>query len=117
MDERLLQFLYTAERVLERFAQQLPSYPEPVDWSALAYRWQHHSQGGSLQAIPHPHTLSLDDEYLAIVQHWLGRLDIRHFDEKARGEALRWAQARGSRSGRAAWQFARDWAGRTLLGD
>ena len=27
-------------------------------------------------------------------------------------DALRWALERGSRSGRVAWQFARDWAGR-----
>jgi predicted AAA+ superfamily ATPase len=29
--------------------------------------------------------------------------------------ALQWALTRGSRSGRVAWQFARDWAGRTRL--
>jgi uncharacterized protein len=28
--------------------------------------------------------------------------------------ALQWALQRGSRSGRVAWQFARDYAGRTL---
>ena len=32
--------------------------------------------------------------------------------EEARGDALRWALQRGSRSGRVAWQFARDHAGR-----
>jgi predicted AAA+ superfamily ATPase len=51
------------------------------------------------------------DDYLAVVGHWL-----RHFGcgdaqvEAARGDALRWALERGSRSGRVAWQFARDWA-------
>jgi len=30
----------------------------------------------------------------------------------ARQEALQWALLRGSRSGRVAWQFARDYAGR-----
>jgi predicted AAA+ superfamily ATPase len=29
--------------------------------------------------------------------------------------ALQWSLQRGSRSGRVAWQFARDWAGRTRL--
>ncbi|MBM3373663.1 MAG: DUF815 domain-containing protein, partial [Betaproteobacteria bacterium] len=29
--------------------------------------------------------------------------------------ALNWALTRGSRSGRVAWQFARDWAGRSRL--
>ncbi len=53
------------------------------------------------------------DEYLNIVGHWLG-----HFGaggtatEIVRMEALQWALQRGSRSGRVAWQFARDWAGR-----
>ena len=53
------------------------------------------------------------DEYLAIASHWIG-----HFapgaaiDEEVHQEALRWALARGSRSGRVAWQFARDFAGR-----
>ncbi len=52
-------------------------------------------------------------EYLAIVAQWL-----RHFgaaDEAiaaARQESLVWALERGSRSGRVAWQFARDFAGR-----
>jgi predicted AAA+ superfamily ATPase len=32
--------------------------------------------------------------------------------QKARQEALQWALQRGSRSGRVAYQFARDWAGR-----
>lgn len=57
------------------------------------------------------------DEYLAIVHYWLRQLGVEQFDERARGDALRWAQARGSRSGRAAWQFARDHAGRLLLRD
>ncbi len=53
------------------------------------------------------------DDYLTIVGHWL-----RHFGcddagiEAARGDALVWALERGSRSGRVAWQFARDWSGR-----
>ena len=33
--------------------------------------------------------------------------------DAARQEALQWALQRGSRSGRVAWQFARDWVGRT----
>jgi hypothetical protein len=51
-------------------------------------------------------------EYLAIVAQWL-----RHFGldgaaiDGLRGAALVWALERGSRSGRVAWQFARDRAG------
>jgi len=50
-------------------------------------------------------------QYLQIVAHWLQRLG-RPLDDDGRAEALRWALQRGSRSGRVAWQFARDWAGR-----
>ena len=52
------------------------------------------------------------DDYLNIVNHWL-----RHFGvDEARiaaceRDALNWALGRGSRSGRVAWQFARDLAG------
>ena len=54
------------------------------------------------------------DEYLTIVDYWLGELGVpeRERNEKARSEALQWALTRGSRSGRVAWHFARDWAGR-----
>lgn len=53
------------------------------------------------------------DEYLAIVAHWLRVFGCT--DEQvpsARNEALQWALHRGSRSGRTAWQFARDFAGK-----
>ncbi|MDX9995441.1 MAG: ATP-binding protein [Rhodocyclaceae bacterium] len=53
------------------------------------------------------------DHYLDICVHWLHVFGV---DEKsalaARQEALQWALQRGSRSGRVAWQFARDYAGR-----
>ncbi len=54
------------------------------------------------------------DEYLAIVDYWLGELGVpeRARGAKVRNEALQWALTRGSRSGRVAWHFARDWAGR-----
>jgi uncharacterized protein len=53
-------------------------------------------------------------EYLAIVAQWLhhfGEMDAKRLDA-ARPEALIWALERGSRSGRVAYQFARDWCGR-----
>ena len=53
-------------------------------------------------------------EYLAIVAQWLhhfGETDATRL-EAARPEALIWALERGSRSGRVAYQFARDWCGR-----
>ena len=50
-------------------------------------------------------------DYLDIAGHWLTEFGCRQ-SEESRAEALRWALTRGSRSGRVAWQFARDWAGR-----
>lgn len=52
-------------------------------------------------------------EYLAIVAQWLSSFDVTPAAiEAARAEALVWALERGSRSGRVAYQFARDYAGR-----
>jgi predicted AAA+ superfamily ATPase len=52
------------------------------------------------------------DEYLAIVGHWLEHFGLTAQQiEEARPEALVWALERGSRSGRVAWQFAKHWAG------
>jgi hypothetical protein len=56
------------------------------------------------------------DDYLRIVHHWLGVLGvIPDRTDAVDKAALRWALARGSRSGRVAWQFAQDWAGRVGL--
>lgn len=53
------------------------------------------------------------DEYLAIVAQWLSALGVApQAIEAARPQALVWALERGSRSGRVAYQFARDFAGR-----
>ena len=53
------------------------------------------------------------DDYLNIVNHWLRYLGV---NEKviahSERDALNWALGRGSRSGRVAWQFARDLAGK-----
>ena len=55
------------------------------------------------------------DVYLDIAGHWLTELGCKAGEiEKhaTREAALQWALQRGSRSGRVALQFARDWAGR-----
>ena len=53
------------------------------------------------------------DEYLTIVAQWLSSLGVAaDAITAARPEALVWALERGSRSGRVAYQFARDYAGR-----
>lgn len=53
------------------------------------------------------------EEYLAIVEQWLSffGVDVQSTPE-ARPQSLVWALERGSRSGRVAYQFARDFAGR-----
>ena len=65
------------------------------------------------------------NDYLAVVEHWLIKLSREHnllghgkplpMDEDLRKEALRWALARGVRSGRTAQHFARQWVGDRLL--
>ena len=54
------------------------------------------------------------DEYLAITAQWLSWFGAdASAIAAARPQALVWALERGSRSGRVAYQFARDYAGRT----
>lgn len=52
------------------------------------------------------------DAYLAVAAEWLRHYGIREFNDEVRRAALQWALTRGSRSGRSAYQFARDYAGR-----
>jgi len=53
------------------------------------------------------------DDYLHIVAHWLSTMGCTEAQiAAARADALRWALQRGSRSGRVAWQFAKDYAGK-----
>ena len=53
------------------------------------------------------------DEYLAIVAQWLGAMGLSDAEiQAARPHALVWALERASRSGRVAYQFARDYSGR-----
>ncbi len=52
------------------------------------------------------------DEYLNVAAHWLKFHGWKGgMTEPARSAALQWALSRGSRSGRVAGQFARDWCG------
>ncbi|NNH88268.1 ATP-binding protein [Acinetobacter terrae] len=52
--------------------------------------------------------------YLEIVEHYLAKANMP-MDEFTRAEALRWCQARGQRSGRAAYQFSKHWIGSQKL--
>ena len=56
------------------------------------------------------------DDYLAAAAAWLAHFGVKPAQnakesEARTREALQWALQRGSRSGRAAWQFAKDYAG------
>ena len=52
------------------------------------------------------------DEYLAMVRGYCGHYGIKVDDDELEREALEWSTTRGSRSGRVAWQFTQELAGR-----
>ncbi len=52
------------------------------------------------------------DDYLAMVDGYASHYGLDADEEALRAEALEWATTRGSRSGRVAWQFIQDLAGR-----
>ncbi len=52
------------------------------------------------------------DEYLAMVEAYVARYRIARKGEELTREALEWATTRGDRSGRVAWQYVQDLAGR-----
>ncbi|MEM7498680.1 MAG: ATP-binding protein [Pseudomonadota bacterium] len=52
------------------------------------------------------------DEFLTMIRGYCNALGIEIVDERLRAEAIEWRQARGSMSGRVAWQFVQDLAGR-----
>jgi uncharacterized protein len=52
------------------------------------------------------------DEYLAMVKGYCSHFGIKLDEEQLEREALEWSTTRGSRSGRVAWQFTQELAGR-----
>ncbi len=52
------------------------------------------------------------DEFLAMVQGYISHYGLKMPEDELRREALEWATTRGSRSGRVAWQFIQEIAGR-----
>ncbi len=52
------------------------------------------------------------DEYLVMIRGYCDALGIKISDDDLRAEAIEWQQTRGSRSGRVAWQYVTDLAGR-----
>jgi predicted AAA+ superfamily ATPase len=55
------------------------------------------------------------DEYLLVAAYWLAQYGIAEMNEEVRLAALTFSLTRGARSGRVAYQFARDYAGRQAL--
>ncbi|WP_242222731.1 ATP-binding protein [Shinella zoogloeoides] len=51
-------------------------------------------------------------EYLEMIDGYAGHFDLDLPQEQLHAEALEWATTRGSRSGRVAWQYVQDLAGR-----
>ncbi len=62
------------------------------------------------------HNCSQDD-YLDMVRGYVGALKLDIDPELLRAEALEWERTRGARSGRVAWQYVQDLAGRLQLGE
>jgi predicted AAA+ superfamily ATPase len=59
-------------------------------------------------------------QYLRVVHQWVDRLATKNgatlaFDAAAEDQAIRWADKKGDRSGRIAYQFATGWVGQQLL--
>ena len=52
------------------------------------------------------------DEYLAMIDGYVSHYGIKAETEQLHRDALEWSTTRGSRSGRVAWQFVQDLAGR-----
>ncbi|SEG79933.1 ATP-binding protein [Bosea lathyri] len=59
------------------------------------------------------------DEYLEMIDGYVGHFGLAIAPDELRREALEWSTTRGSRSGRTAWQYIQDLAGRlgTKLGE
>jgi hypothetical protein len=56
------------------------------------------------------------DVYLDMIGGYVARYGLRLPPDQLRAEALEWAKTRGARSGRVAWQFVNDLAGRLGVG-
>jgi len=52
------------------------------------------------------------ETYLAMVERYARHFDLAVAEAELKRQALEWATTRGSRSGRVAWQFIQDLAGR-----
>src|SRR5688572_13487733 len=59
--QQLENLIKRAESLISRLESLLPAQSAVVDWNAIAWRWMMHHGHGSLQAVEHPHAISLDN--------------------------------------------------------
>ncbi|MEM6341922.1 MAG: DUF815 domain-containing protein, partial [Pseudomonadota bacterium] len=52
------------------------------------------------------------DQYLAMIRGYCDAYGVKIEDDTLRAEAIEWQATRGARSGRVAWQYFTDLAGR-----
>ncbi len=74
--------LNRAEDLINKLEALIPLPPPATDWTALAWRWQHHQGRGYLEAIPHPHLIQLDD--LHNIDHQKAEV-VRNTEQFVRG--------------------------------
>lgn len=65
--DKLENLISRAEGLIDRLEGLLPAQSSAIDWNATAWRWVKHSQGGSLQAVHHPHTMDMNQ--LQFIEH------------------------------------------------
>ncbi len=61
MVDKFENLISRAESLITKLEALLPAQSSPVDWTAIAWRWVIHNGRGSLQAVEHPHAISLDN--------------------------------------------------------
>ncbi|MFA6041479.1 MAG: ATP-binding protein [Methylophilus sp.] len=61
MTDQLANLLSRAEGLISKLEALLPAQENPVNWDAIAWRWLKQGQRGYLQAVEHPHTITLDN--------------------------------------------------------
>ena len=61
MTDKLNQLITHAGSLISRLEALFHALPEPVDWKATAWRWVMQNGRGSLQAVAHPHQISLEN--------------------------------------------------------
>jgi uncharacterized protein len=61
MDIKLDNLINRAESLISKLETLLPAEPLVPNWKATAWRWVMHNNHGSLQAVNHPHQISLDN--------------------------------------------------------